>query len=567
MKAFKTLILFCLTLIACLSANVLANGLTSGAANVAGNELQNPNKLCGTTLLIEHHHNPSTDKIFARTIAPSCNADDYYDSVFTKKTEHFQIFYTLSGPHKTTPEFVESVAKNVEAAWKFHTVNMGMRAPLGIATTQHFQKPVSDKLYPVEILDIDLLRDIRNILGGACHGCYGLTIPDEQAPTTSELVIDNDFKYTPSWGASIDTIEKNGKKCSYPIADRELRNTTHDYSYATQWEKGIQVTAFHELYHAVQVRYLDIYAHETFWFEASASGIEEIAAPEIDDYQSYLPAMSKSVGNSLDSMIQSYGAGILFIYLHNFVNKKTDKFIWEGFAKNPNTDFRIQLKNFAQSKGISADSLFQDFATRLAFSGSRNAFTDSANLICSDEKYWPNFSHTQMKIDNENQTFKPNVKSLAYKFYSGGSPELEDFVGKGSVILYKGNSANIQNFYTSNEAKDIFSAAQANSQVDSIVWVFSNFNGEQTLPTVFAETNLRAYPTPWRKGNLCFAPLQKNQDFIEIRNRRGNLVSREKYEGSTYCIEESRVKELMTPGVYRFRVGSSGKTKDFIVIY
>lgn len=80
----------------------------------------------------------------------NCDAREYYDSVYTRETEHFQIFYTLGiGPHATRPEFVDSLAVTLENALTFHTKTMKMRAPQGIDTTSHYQMPVKAGLYPV----------------------------------------------------------------------------------------------------------------------------------------------------------------------------------------------------------------------------------------------------------------------------------------------------------------------------------------------------------------------------------------------------------------------------------
>lgn len=524
---------------------------------------QNAEGHCGTARFIEHRRAPSSTPKVAHSIYPSCAVEFYYDSIYTKETEHFQIFYTLTGPHKTTTAFVDSVAKNSEYAFKHHTVNMGMRPPLGISKTHHFQQEVIPGLYPVEIIDIDMLRNSLQVIGEICHGCFGLTLPDANFPEKSELIIDNDFKYTPSWNVNVETISKNGKDCTYPIASQELHNIAHDYSYAKQWASGIKVTVIHELYHAVQARYLDLFRYSNFWIEASAAGIEEISVPEIDDYQNYIPSMAKNVGTPFDRLTQPYGAGIFFIYLHNFVHKKADKFIWENYEKAPESNFQEQLKAFAKTKKISADSLFQDFAIRLSLAGDRSHFADSSDLICSDEKSWTSFTHIQ--TDEQNKSFQPAVNELAYKFYSGGIPQLDNFKGKGSALLYSKESIQIRHFHNDNDVHEIL--AEAKSSNDSITWVFSNFSSEETFSPIIADDNLRAYPTPWRNGFLCFAPLPQNKDFIEIRNRRGNLVSREKYDGITYCIDENRVKELMAPGIYRYRVGNSGKTKDLMIIY
>jgi len=45
------------------------------------------------------------------------------------------------------------------------------------------------------------------------------------------------------------------------------------------------------------------------------------------------------------------------------------------------------------------------------------------------------------------------------------------------------------------------------------------------------------------------------------------LITKIKYGSSTHCIDEREVKSLMVPGVYRFRIGNSGKLRDFIIVY
>lgn len=522
--------------------------------------------VCGTELMIKNRHGQSLAKPSVQSTSISlCNSEDLYDNVYTRTTDHFQIFYTLSGPHKTTAAFVDYLASYVEEARKFHTEKMGMQPPQGISETHHYQKPVKEGLYPVEILDISLVRNSHSVFGQICNECYGATYSPEEN-NESELMIENDFRHQPSLQVAYDTISKDNQSCVYPRPTVEFENKAHGYSYAEHWKEGIRVTVIHELYHAIQLGYHP-FTKETFWFEASASGIEEIANPDIDDYFSYLSSMSTKVGTPLNQMGQPYGAGILLIYLYNFVDKKIDKAIWENYKKNPNKLFPEQLKAVIDQKKLSVDSLFQDFATRLSFAGNRSTFIDSTELICKDEPRWPEFSYIQLKTNGDNKSVKPAINDLAYKFYSNGSPILEDFLGQVSAVAYQGKSAQIENFKTTNDADLFYAQASANSSIDSIAWIFSNFNSQEYLPTVLKDSTLRAYPVPWREGYLCFTPLPHDKHFIEIRNRRGNLISREKYEGSTLCLEESRVRELMAPGVYRFRVGNSGKTKDFIIIY
>ena len=101
----------------------------------------------------------------------------------------------------------------------------------------------------------------------------------------------------------------------------------------------------------------------------------------------------------------------------------------------------------------------------------------------------------------------------------------------------------------------------------STLWIFSRLGDSEAIPLVNKDAAPHAYPVPWRQGPLCFAPLPHDKKFIEIRTRRGDLVSQEKYLSNKYCLSEDKVKSMMAPGVYRFRVGNKGKTTSFMVMY
>ena len=45
-----------------------------------------------------------------------CKVEDYYDSVYTIETQHFQVIYVLTGPHATTKAFADSTAAILEDA-------------------------------------------------------------------------------------------------------------------------------------------------------------------------------------------------------------------------------------------------------------------------------------------------------------------------------------------------------------------------------------------------------------------------------------------------------------------
>ena len=214
-----------------------------------------------------------------------CNIEDYYDSVYTLETPHFQVMYVLTGPHATTKSFADSTAAIFEDAWDFYINQHKMHAPQSVSTTIHYQKEPKEGLYPIEIVDLSRIRDSDY----RCSKCFGLTVPYSK----SQIFLDNDFKSPTSFSNEKDTTFFNGDTCTYDKATDELYNLTYDYSYADEWLKGIKVTAFHEFYHAIQLTYISMFDNETFWFEASAAGFEEITNPDIDDYIRYIPNLFK----------------------------------------------------------------------------------------------------------------------------------------------------------------------------------------------------------------------------------------------------------------------------------
>lgn len=525
---------------------------------------------CGTMRLIDNLRNqgksikqliakkPSALVSATRTF---CETEDFYDSVYTRVTPHFEIFYTLDGPHQAAPEFIDSLEKSLEYAWNFHVQKTGMRPPLGIGETYHYQKQTQKDRYPIEILDIDLLRDTRQLLGGSCHGCFGLTLPFDS--TKSELIIDNDFLFTPEYGGSLDSTHFHGKSCTYTVATESLQNTAHAYPYSERWNDALRITTAHELYHAIQLRYLDMLSYFNFWFEGSAAGIENIVIPDVDDYISYLDQTATSVGTPLDRSDNDYGASVLFLHLYHHVAHNIDKLIWEGFSKNPAKPFQEHLTQVLNKKKLNADSIFHDFALRLAFAGNRSSLVDSAFWIDNDQPLWPDFN-----IKHQEGTFTVYpLASLAYEYHSNGEPDLSSFTGHASAVSLKHHSYSIRFLPTTNSIDSLRTEMTTEANYDSTLWVLSHFNESEIIPTILMDSTLRAYPTPWRQGPLCFTPLPQDEDHIEIRNRRGNLVEKVRYSSHTLCIEEDKVKSMMVPGVYRFRAGNRGKTKDFIIIY
>lgn len=520
-------------------------------------------RTCGTWRALQNIQELRSTSYSARTAtsARDCDDSDYYSEVLQKKTTHFQIFYTLEGPHKTTAPFVDTLSLYLEKAWNAYVEQMKFKTPVGRDTSHHFQQKVEGGLYPVEVIDIDLVRDPIAVLGSAsgCNGCMGVTFSGRPDNST-QLFIDNDFYATAGVRDPKETYSKDGKSCTYSKATLAIENVQHDYTYTKNWAKGIKVTTFHEFYHAIQLQYLPLSKRNfTFWYESSAAGIEEVMTPEIDDYIRYILYPASFAGKPFDQITDDYGGSVLFLYLYNHIDKRFDKSIWETFAKKDDMDFKDNLQNYLKGNGLEGDSVFHDFAIKLSFSGPRANALDSAKWINPDEFLWPKFSYSY------DVSFIPDTTDFTYYFHSGSIPDISNFSGKTSAILYKNNRAKV---FSIHSIKAIDSIAVQSNLADSTIWVMSRLGESSPIPNKKDDISLRAFPTPWRSGSpLCFSPLPQNKEFIEIRNRRGDLIFREPYQEETHCIDEATIKEKLAPGVYRYRAGTNGKTKDFIIIY
>ncbi|MCF0223400.1 MAG: hypothetical protein HUK20_03960 [Fibrobacter sp.] len=515
--------------------------------------------VCGTSELLQHLKEKKPYAMVKSTMrAGYCDDDELYDKVYSKKTEHFQIFYTLDGPHQTTEALVDSLANDAEMAWNLYVNTLGMRAPLGIDSTHQYRQKVEDGLYPIEVLDISHMRDARALIGSVCYLCYGITVPQSGNYEKTQLFIENDFKYMSSMDAQQAERVVGDTRCLYDVSNLELKNERYNYSYAKFPEKALRVTVVHELYHAVQLRYLSL-DWKNFWFEASASGMEDVGAPDVDDYFEYLPRMFGNSETTLNRMNQDYGAGVLFLYLYNHVDKKFDKSIWENFSNHPSWSFQQNLDSYAKAKKLLADSLFHDFALKLSFSGDRSVFLDKKDWINEDQWAWPNYKHNA-----DSMSVSVRLGELSYRYTTNFLPNLSDFKGNASAVVYRNDSAKVIPIPYANSLDQV---VVERNNADSVSFVFSRLIESSVLPTQQDTMPLHAYPTPWRKGNLCFTPLPQSKEFVEIRNRRGDLVTRENYLGRTLCIDEKRVKELFAPGVYMFRAGSHGKMERLMIVY
>ena len=155
----------------------------------------------------------------------------------------FQIHYDTTGGNAValtdadrngTPDYVDEVAATFDYIWTLEIETLGYHAP----------PSDGDSYYDIYILNL------------ATQSVYGFTYPEsfQSAITSSYMEIDNNYT---------------------------------DSIYQTRGLDGLHVTAAHEFYHAIQFGYYADF-DAAWWQEATATWMEEVAHPEVDDYLQYL---------------------------------------------------------------------------------------------------------------------------------------------------------------------------------------------------------------------------------------------------------------------------------------
>lgn len=229
---------------------------------------------------------------------------------------HFRIHYEVSGHDAVDladedandfPDFIDHAMAALDSSWRLEIEQLGYRPPPSDRGAGGGDE------YDVYVIEY----------GGS--GYYGTTTPLSQGATTtaSFLQIDNDYT-----DAGYGTPGCNGARGARGL-------------------NALRVTAAHEFYHAIQFAYYQPKPHEVWWQEASATWMEEVAYPEVDDYLIYLCDFLLETTRSLDSGRigrdnHIYGASVFPHFIDQRYGRDVIRQFWEEHAMMANAD----LSNF-----------------------------------------------------------------------------------------------------------------------------------------------------------------------------------------------------------------------------
>jgi len=465
---------------------------------------------CGTLQYAENLKNP---QILARE---SYSAAKLSGTVRERKTKDnkFIIYYTENGEHAVkNPSYIDSLEKYLVQAYKLHKDSLKMKGIEGAKQTKFYEKTVPIGFYPVEVVDTGI--------AGYCD-VYGLTFPpDTRALKKTQIAIENDFL--------------SGKDCSIIKKGRPFISSING-DYSKKWDLALKVTVFHELYHSFQLTQFNIYKNSSFWLEASATGVEEIGAPEVNDYIGYLSDVFHNPGESINSLekIQEYGYATLYLFLFSELGPNFDSVIWDYFSEYPEEKFAIHLARLANSLDMDAEDLFHKYASHIFYSGTNAEVSPYGKPFWDDMRYWPDWK----------------MKTTAPKVLPAGT---FDFIRTADA--------------PSTDSVAIISPLKSGNSDSHFGWVLSRLlEKDFVLPVPFKD--FIAYPNPWnpkRYSEIKFGPLPKNSSGVEIRSANGALLERIKGEPGNTLIWQP--KKFPAPGILYYRTLPYGKNKVLMLEY
>ena len=312
---------------------------------------------------------PFAGRLLARALQPPSLAHHA-----VSPSGHFRFHYDTEGPDAVgaadadgngVPDYVDLAMTLADSAWHVQVEVLG------------YQEPPEDGGFgggdEIDIFLTDLGRSRR----------YGLTYPitgGDSGP--SYLEIDNDFE-NPVFGT----------------ADGVCRG----YS-GSRGHDALRVTLAHEFFHAVQFGYYQGY-DGAWWQEASATWMEDVLHPGVNDYLQYVCIFLESPKRALDGGdprvdLHAYGSSIFAFFLDQRYGRETIRFTWEEHARRRAVsldNFDRALRDFHGEAGVSGpeaglDRAFSDFAVWSWFVGDRHRdefFTEGDRYPSREEPAFP----------------------------------------------------------------------------------------------------------------------------------------------------------------------------------
>lgn len=300
---------------------------------------------CGLPLFSAALAEQDTAALRAMAVLDNASLKQTSDSLMSP-SGHFRIIYDPVGipgydrDANNMPDYLEFVAKSFDRAWEIEIDSLGFQPPLDIngntrTTYDVYCKPLGP-------------------------GLYGQTYWD----LGTDIISRPGFNYV----TDID-INTNFSFVNYPdiTSDPIVRDSL-----------AIAVTAAHEFNHALQISYRVWQENDNingglldlWFFESSATYMEEVVAGEVNDYLQYLDNWFATHDRNItvSTGLRIYGQSIFFLMLQEDFGQTITRDIWEAVQQQRPLE---ATRTVLQNKGSSFSNEWRRLATWMYFTGGR----------------------------------------------------------------------------------------------------------------------------------------------------------------------------------------------------
>ncbi len=467
----------------------------------------------------------------------SQRVDSIYSSYpvsYTEYNREMAVYTILNSQDAPHPIFVQKQRDYFEAAWSYYADTVGLTGPFTQSTSYFYKAPAVGGKYHVELADI---WSADPYFEGIAY--MGVSLP---AGSNQGALMENDF-------LNYSTDSLGNPRTDSILSSYSSISPAIEHNYSTQWEDGIKVTAPHELYHAFQFRAIPVVTNIHFWFEASATAMEERLAPQVNDYLQYLPSVfnshsTESLHKACDDCVSPYGNSIFHIFLSSEFGNNFDKAVWSFLAQNQ--DIELALTSLFSQNNTTINTLYPKFTLPLAFTQTQNP---SVTVFSDDNALWPLIQPLILDY-HANDTMSISLPPLTWEVLDIKNPETgihKYFTGtSGSALtinaVYEDNS--IQT-YTMENGAFTFEVPDAADLSKPLKLIISNSSWDRT-------TDIAIFSQPQYKP-LVGISLKNSKTPFPVKGSNLFSVQGKRLLGSNFGGSNS-----LPPGIYLLKNGNKG---------
>jgi len=270
------------------------------------------------------------------------------DSTYHSTSGHFIIHYDVTGPNAIpdydrnqngTKDYLEFVSKSFDRAWQIEIDSLGFKPPPD-------SSGLSRNTYHVYCYQLGYVYQ---------NDLFGSTVLDYEIPGLPGL----------NYVTHID-LNVDFSFASYLNQDPIVRDSM-----------AVAITAAHEFNHALQCGYRlwpdNNFFYDIWFIESSATFMEEVVAPEVNDYLNYLPWYFNRTSFPLDQSlgdITDYGKVVIEIMLGKLYCDDITRKIWTNIQQERALP---SLEKVLISEGTSLSREMLNLATWLYYTGEDRA--------------------------------------------------------------------------------------------------------------------------------------------------------------------------------------------------